>query len=403
MPYFSYRAGTSDGKIIEEKIEADDEESLKKELEDKGYLIFSIKMKGGLSNRITLSSIRGGIDPKEFIIFNQEFLALVKAGLPIIKTIDILIERAGDKGFNEALRGVRSDIKGGSSISDAMRKYPSYFPDIYISSLKAGERSGNLTVIMERYILYLKDMAAIRKKVVSALAYPSFLLIIAVSVIIFLLIFVMPTFSEIYKESKDQIPFATSVLLQIVDFLKTNISYFILVIIACIITLRYLYKTDKGKDFFDTIILKVPLIGDVVNRHNIIRIARTLSTVLSGGIPLVSSLDIVSEAITNRTISRDINWVRERIKEGMGLGKAFEKTGLMPKISVEMIEVGEATGSIEEMLNNIADFHEEELDARLNRITTYIEPMLLLIMGTIVAVIVIIMYLPIFHLAGTIR
>jgi type IV pilus assembly protein PilC len=403
MPQFAYRIARADGTVLEDRTEAENEVALRQQLEGKGYLVFSIQKASGFTLPNIQFNLKTGLAPREFLIFNQELLALIKAGLPIIRVLDILVDRAEVPPFREALRNIRQEIKGGSSIADAMSKYPQQFPELYVSSLRAGERSGNLPEIIERYNQYQKRLIAVWKKVRAALNYPIFLLAVSFGIVAFLLIYVMPTFSEIYRESDAEIPVPTKILLHLVQLLRGN---FLWILLAMGFGGFFIYswsRTQSGRAALQRFFLRLPLVGKVMIKTYLIQISRTLSAILSGGIPLVTALEMVADAMTNPVIAARIREVRERVKEGVSLASALEKTGFIPRLTLEMVSVGEATGALEQLLMDAAEFHEEELDLLLARVTTWVEPLLLLFMGTIVAAIVIIMYLPVFNLAGTIR
>lgn len=403
MPVFSYQIARPDGTIIEKEIEANTEDVLRRRLEGQGCLVLSIKRRGSLLLSLLQISFKSRLKGEEFLIFNQQFLALVRAGLPIIKTLDLLVERAVNTRFKEALQGVRKGIAEGLSISASMSRYPDYFPELYVYSLRAAEESGNLSEVLGRYISYLKRMIGLKKKVFSSLAYPGFLTIVGICVIIFLITYVLPTFSEIYGGVQEGLPTATRILISIVQSFRILLIYIIMVSIALGVVFRFWYQTEKGRERVDMFLLRIPWIGEVIAIDNIVHITRTLSTILHSGIPLVPALRMVSGAVRNRFLSRGIGGVAERVKEGKGLAGALLGLDLFPKMSLEMIAVGEQTGSIEEMFTTVAEFHEDELDLRITRLTTWIEPVILLVMGGIIGAIVIIMYLPIFNLAGTIR
>ena len=358
MPQFSYRIAKADGAILEDRVEAVDEVSLRKQLEGQGYLVFSIKRASGFALPQIRFNFKSTLTPRDFLVFNQEFLALIKAGLPIIRILDILVDRADLPTFQEALRGIRQEIKGGSSIADAMSKYPRQFPELYVSSLRAGEKSGNLAAIIERYIQYQKRMLAVWKKVRTALNYPLFLLVVSIAIVSFLLIYVMPTFSEIYQQSDARIPTPTRILLHAVILLRANFVWIILSLCFGAVLLRVWSRTVSGRIAFQRFYFQLPLIGAVMLKSYLIQLTRTLSAILSGGIPLVTALEMVADAITNQSISRKIREVGERVKEGMSLAHAFEKTGFMPRLTLEMVGIGEATGALEQLLSEAAEFHE---------------------------------------------
>jgi len=387
--------------MVSDRVDADSESAVRTQLEARGLLLFSLE---GSRAGITLPRRRSGghLSLREFLVFNQEFVALVKAGLPILKTIDLLAERASYPGFQAALRGVREEIRGGASISEAMGRYPDHFSELYRASLRAGEQTGNLPEVLKRYIAHVKLMIAVREKVMKALTYPAFLVVVGIGVVGFLVVYVMPTFAEIYGESRAQLPGPTRLLLAAVEQFQRWFLWLIVGSVALGFGIYRWARTPAGRELLDRVSLRAPLIGDVLLKSQIIRVTRTLSTLLGGGIPLLSALQITSGAITNRVISSALASTSDRVREGVGLAASLKQEHFLPQMSLEMIEVGETTGALETMLQDVAEFHEGELDLRLNQLTTWIEPALLLVMGIIVGAIVVVMYLPIFQMAGTV-
>ncbi|MBI1818733.1 MAG: type II secretion system F family protein [Nitrospirae bacterium] len=405
MPTFTCRMAAADGTIIEEKLDGPSEASLKESLEKKGFLVFSVKKASFFSLFRLTAGLRAKkkLTSQEFLVYNYEFVALIRAGLPILKAFDLLEGRALHPGFKEALNGVRKEIEGGSSISDALSHYHDFFPEIYISSVRAGEKSGNLVEILNRYILFYKKILAVRKKIMTALTYPVFLFVVGAAVILFLLTYVLPTFSDIYSDAKEQLPWLTMALISFVTFLKGHFIFILLGTGIIFFLLQMFFSSEKGKDRKDSLLLKVPVLGEIIKNQQMIAIGRTLATILSGGITLVNGLEMVAESLPNRVYSKRVHFSIQKVQEGTSLAAAFDTADLMPKIAIEMIEVGETTGSLEEMLNQVAEFQEEMLDQKLTRITTWVEPVLLLFMGVLVAIILVAMYLPIFNLAGTLK
>ncbi len=401
MPQFRYKAARPDGTMVSDWVDADTESAVRTQLEARGLLLFSLE---GSRANITLPRRRSGarLSLREFLVFNQEFVALVKAGLPILKTFDLLAERASCPGFQAALQGVREEVRGGASISEAMGRYPDHFSELYRASLRAGEQTGNLPEVLKRYLAHVKLMIAVREKVMKALTYPAFLVVVGIGVVGFLLVYVMPTFAEVYGDSRAQLPGPTRLLLFAVDQLQRWFLWLIGGAVVGGIGFSRWARSSGGRELLDRVSLYAPLIGDVLLKSQIIRVMRTLSTLLGGGIPLLSALQITSGAITNRVIARALVSASDRVKEGVSLAASLKQEHFLPQMSLEMIEVGETTGSLETMLQDVAEFHEGELDLRLNQLTTWIEPALLLVMGIIVGGIVVVMYLPIFQMAGTV-
>jgi type IV pilus assembly protein PilC len=313
-----------------------------------------------------------------------------------------LIERADHAGFRQALRVVREDIRGGSAASEAIAKHPAYFSDLYIATVKAGEQSGNLPEVLQRYIVYLKLMIGLRQKAVKALSYPIFLVLIGIGVIGFLLAYVVPTFVSVYGDSAKTLPWATQVLIDVIKNAESQLLPALAVVVGLAVAARAYYRTPAGHLAIDRVILRLPLFGPLAVKHNTVQLSRTLGTVLAGGTPLVDALQIARGAVSNRWVSQGMAGAVQEIREGTTLAAAVDRPNVLPKLAIEMLSVGEETGSLETMLRDIAEFYEADLDTRLTQLTTWIEPALLLVMGVLVGGIVIVMYLPVFQMAGTV-
>jgi type IV pilus assembly protein PilC len=404
MPHYAYKAARADGSTFEGQIESNDEQAVRSKLEAEGLLVFRISRRGVRSMAPALSLARWNKLPlQELLIFNQELLALVKAGLPVLRVWDLLIERAQRTAFREALQGVRQDIRGGASASEALARHPQYFSDLYLATVRAGEQSGNLAEVLQRYIAYLKLMIGLRQKVTKALAYPAFLIIVGVAVVGFLLSYVIPTFVSVYGESAKSLPAATQVLIHLIQIGGSHFIPLLVILAASLIAGQAWYRTPAGRLAVDRYLLRLPVIGSILVKHYTIQLTRTLATVLSGGTPLVDALDISRGAISNHFIAGGLADATNEIREGSTLASALERPKILPKLALEMLSVGEETGSLEPMLRDVAEFYDGDLDVRLTQLTTWIEPVLLLIMGIVVGGIVIIMYLPIFQMAETVQ
>jgi type IV pilus assembly protein PilC len=403
MAIFTYRVARSDGSTLDGQIEGVEEAAVRSKLESQGLLVFTLRQRsGGASSHVASSRSWGKLPLGEFLIFNQEFLALVKSGLPVLRVWELLIERAQHTGFQEALRDIRQDIRGGTASSDALAKHSAYFPDLYIATVKAGEQSGNLPEVLQRYIGYLKLMIGLRQKVTKALSYPLFLVLIGVGVIAFLLTYVMPTFVSVYGENAKQLPWATQLLMDVVQHSETQVIPVLILAGISVLGLRAYYATPVGRLTMDRLLLALPLIGPIMVKHHTVQLTRTLGTILAGGTPLVEALRIARGAVSNRWMRSGLSEAESEVREGATLATALERPHILPKLAIEMVSVGEETGSLESMLRDVGDFYEADLDTRLSQLTTWIEPILLLVMGVLVGAIVIIMYLPVFQMAGTI-
>ena len=403
MAVFAYRVARSDGSTLEGQIEGDEEPVIRAKLESQGFLIFQLKRRGLAQSRpmFELSAFRG-LPIGEFLIFNQELLALVKAGLPVLRVWDLLIERARHEGFQQALRMVRQDIRGGASASEALSRHPGYFSELYVATVRAGEQSGNLVEVLKRFIAYLKLMIGLRHKIAKALAYPAFLVLTGIAVVGFLISYVMPTFISVYAETAKSLPVATQLLIDAASAAKVYVVPALALLIGLLVVGRMYYVTPHGRLRIDRLLLQAPVLGSVFIKHHMIQLARTLGTILAGGTPLVEALHITKSAVSNRYIAAGLSDAVDEIREGTTLAAALDRPKVFPRLAIEMLSVGEETGSLEVMLHDVAEFYEADLDLRLTQLTTWIEPVLLLIMGILVGGVVIIMYLPVFQMAGNV-
>lgn len=402
MAVFAYRVARSDGSMIQGSLEGDGEAAVRAKLESQGLLVFTLHRHGANSIPTPRSWSFGGLPLGQFMIFNQELLALIKSGLPILRVWDLLIDRAGHPGFRQVLREVKEDIRSGASASEALAKHTSYFPDLYVATIKAGEQSGNLSEVLQRYVAYLKLMIGLRQKMTKAISYPIFLIVIGMAVIGFLVAYVMPTFVSVYGETGKTLPWATQLLLQLVAHAEVWGLAATIALAGVILGIRTYYATSVGQLTIDRFILNLPLVGMVAVEHNAVQFTRTLGTILAGGTPLVDALQGARAAVSNRFISSRLAGAVEEIREGTTLADALERCQVLPKLVIEMLSVGEETGSLESMLKDVAEFYEADIDTRLGQLTTWMEPALLLAMGVLVGGIVIVMYLPVFQMAGTV-
>ncbi|MEO5956028.1 MAG: type II secretion system F family protein [Nitrospiraceae bacterium] len=403
MPVFSYRVARPDGSTLDGQMEGEEEHLVRAKLEGQGLLVFRLQRRGATISGLSLGwPAFGKLPLREFLVFNQELLALVKAGLPVLRVWDLLIERANHSGFQQALRTIRQDIRGGASASEALTKHPSHFSELYIATIRAGEQSGNLAEVLQRFISYLKLMIGLRQKVSKALAYPGFLVLVGIAVIGFLLTYVVPTFVSVYAETSKSLPPATQLLLDLVTGGQAYVLPGLVGLVVIGLVSRAYYLTPTGRLVVDRLLLSLPLLGPIFVKHYTVQLTRTLATILAGGTPLVDALFVASGAISNRYVSVGVAGAVEEIREGTTLAAALARPKIFPKLAVEMLSVGEETGSLPTMLHDVAEFYEGDLDLQLTQLTTWIEPMMLLVMGVLVGAIVIVMYLPVFQMAGAV-
>lgn len=396
MPLFTYKAVREDGASVIDEAMAGNAAELRQELEGRGYLVLSLEKKRSL--------LRGGRgSTKDFLIFNQEFATLIKAGLPILQAVELLHKRTDNPGFRGALENVIHDIKGGAALSDAMARHPAYFSPLYTSTVRAGEKSGALVDVLKRFTLYQKRMLSVRRKLTSALIYPVFVMVFVIAVLALFIFYIIPSFTQMYSDQEGSLPRLTTILISITRGLA---SYFPFILAGAVIVGIGIYrwqKTDAGKGILDKAKLKLPVIGTLVTQYIISQLTRTLATLLRGGIPLVQAIDTTAGAIHNTIIARGLMDSRKLVMEGISLAEAFERTRLMPEMTVRMVEVGESSGDLPQMLEDVADFYEESADSSIPVLTTLIEVAVILFLGIIVAVMVIALYLPIFEMGAQLK
>ena len=396
MPLFTYKAVREDGSSFYDESMATDAEELRRDLEGRGYLVLSLdKKKTGLR--------RGRSSAKEFLLFNQEFSTLVKAGLPILQCLEILQKRMEKPDFRAVLESVIHDIKGGAALSDAMAKHPDYFPPLYTATVRAGEKSGALVDVLLRYITYQKKMIAVMTKLKMALAYPAFLVAALVVVLSIFFLYVIPNFTQMYSDQAGPLPLLTQLLVDFTGILTRFAPFILAALLAAAGGIYSWQRTEQGRTALDKVKLTVPLLRSFITQYLLAQITRTLATVLRGGIPLVQALDTTAGVISNRAMARRLSEARELVTEGVSLADAFERTRVAPDMTVRMIEVGESSGDLPQMLEDVADYYDQEVENRLTTLTTMIEPVLMLTMGLVMAVIVVALYLPIFEMGSRLK
>lgn len=401
MALYTCKLGASDGKILYRELESAEPQLLRKSLEEQGFFVFEVKKKP-LQFLFDKGLKRRRVDNRSLLTFNQEMLVLIKAGMPIMQILDTILERHDSDKFSEILRQVREDVKGGAALSAALEKHGRIFPHLYVASIRAGERTGDIAHTIRRYIQFLKRVDAIRKKVVAAVFYPSILVVFAFMAITMLLLYVVPTFSQVYSDAGSQLPVPTLMLIAFTSFLKRYILFGVLLVIAGVAAYRSWVATESGRFRIDSFKLTIPYAGVIFAKYSVASFSRTLATVLGSGIPIVESLRMSIGTLNNLYMEKKLFEAVKFVEEGGRLSTAFERADIMPSLALRMLGVGEATGSLEDMLVDIADYLEDELEERMHLLTTAIEPAIMLVMGVVIGGIIIAMYLPIFKIAGTV-
>jgi type IV pilus assembly protein PilC len=398
MPEFIVRIGTPDGQIVERHIQATTVNAAEDELRRQGMHVFAAK-RGSRAIRDLLPRSRKVVSMERFLLFNQELLALVRAGLPILQSFDIMLERQKNPRFREVLADVREKLKSGVALSDAFGSYGDVFPAIYSTSLRAGERSGDLEGVLKRFLRYQKMIVTLRKRVVSALIYPAVLIILSVTMVFIMLTKVIPRFAEFYAGFNADLPVFTRLLINVATTLN---DHFIVTLAGAAIALLLMRRwiATTGRVAWDRFKLRIPMVGGILHRFAIMQFTQSLGTLLSGGTPMVPAIEIASQSVTNQMVAGKVSGIVQNVREGEPLWRSLETTGVISDLAVEMIKVGESTGALTEMLANVSEFYDEEIEARLSRVVAAIEPVILVFMGLVIATLLYAFYLPLFQLTS---
>jgi type IV pilus assembly protein PilC len=399
---FRCRLGTAGGEVIEGVYVADSEAHLRRELEEKGLFVLSLHRRGVLPAFGFSRSHRRRIGRQELLVFNQELATLLKAGMPLVQSLDILRQRVANPTFKGVLDGVYEKVKAGTALSDAFGEHPDLFPTVYSASLMAGERAGNLDEVIRRYVAYEKVVGAVKRRTISALIYPMILvtmMLILVGIIVFR---VVPAFSEFYSQFGRQLPLSTRIIIAVSNFVVGNLPLIVVGAVVGAVAVASWWKRPGQRTRIDRMLLEVPWAGETIRKFGTSQLARTLATLLGGGIPLVNALDIASRAMTNRYLAAELTDVTRSVREGESFAAGLRTRAVFPDVAIKMVEVGESTGALQEMLNSLAEFYEEEIETEVARFITLIEPVILIVMGAVIALVVLALYMPLFELSSVV-
>lgn len=397
MAEFVCKVGDPSGRISQQVETAQSEDEARQRLADRGLYVFSIRAHLGLLTQLGRTRADRKIRPQDFLVFNQQFNTLIKAGLPILKALDLLAERAAAPRLRPILQDVRQRVREGALLSEALVAQGS-FPPVYVTAITAGERSGNLSGVIDQYISYLRVSTGFRRSLATALIYPSILVCAVILVMSYLVTYAMPRFAELYKDLGVPLPQITQVLLDISLPLRNYFVVFAAVAIVAGVSIFLWTRTGNGAVTIDKLKPRMPILGDVWLKSQIAQFVRTLSTLLAGGAPLVAALHTSASAIGSKLIANSIEQAAGRVREGESLHTGLSETSVIPPLALEMIEVGEASGALAPMLTSVAEFYEEEVSTRLQRTLLWISPAILVVMAVVIGFILIALYLPMFSL-----
>lgn len=401
MPVYLWKGKDKKNKIQKGEMEADSENTVRAHLHRLNINPSKVKQKPkDLFENIAF--FQPSVKTKDVILFCRQFSTMIDAGLPIIQCLDILYEQQENSTFKKILKKIKKSVEGGSTLAEALKKYPKQFDDLFVNMIAAGEAGGILDIILQRLSAYMEKAAKLKAKVKGAMIYPIITILIAVVVVTVIMVFVIPVFQEMFNDMGGSLPAPTLIVVAMSNFLKSNIVYIIGAIIIFVFACKKFYNTVKGRAILDDLFLKLPLFGILLRKVAVASFTRTMGTMLSSGVAILQALDIVAKTSGNVTIEKAIYKVKTKITQGHTMSIPLGESGVFPSMVCQMIAVGESTGALDAMLTKIADFYDEEVDQAVENLTSMIEPFMLVFLGVVIGGLVIAMYLPIFTMASAI-
>ncbi len=391
------------GQIKQEVVDGGSEGEIRDRFANQGFLVYSIKPKGKFDALTTgaRKSRSKKVDLEKFLIFNQQFVTLIRAGLPILKSLDLLATRLTDEKLSPFITAVRDEVRIGTSLSDAFAKQGA-FPPIYVSSILAGEKSGSLVDVLDRYVTYQRRNLAVKKKLIGALIYPVLLIVLVIGLVGFLVTYVVPQFAELYSSMDAKLPALTVYLIAIGTTAHDYVLLLITIIFGGGSGFYFWSKTESAQETIDRIKMRTPIAGQIWVKYQVAQFSRVLSTLLLGGIPLVQALETAGQSVGTKLLEKSLAKVRQSVREGNSLSGSLAETKMFPELSIDMIEVGESTGALPAMLGSVAEFYEDDVQTRMAAALSLIEPAIMIGMGIFVAFVLVALYLPIFSLSDSI-
>ena len=401
MPVYQWVGKNRKDEVQKGEIDAVSEEAVKAQLARQRITPTKVKKKSkDLFANVTF--LQPTVKQRDVILFARQFSTMIDAGLPIIQCLDILYSQQANATFKRMLKEIKESVEGGATLAEALKKFPKQFDNLFVNMIAAGEAGGILDAILRRLAAYMEKAAKLKAQVKGAMTYPIVTLIIAVLVLAVILVFVIPVFEEMFADFGGELPMPTQIVVAMSDMVKSKIIYIIVGLVFFIIAFKKFYGTEKGREFVDKMLLKVPVFGDLLRKVAVAKFTRTMGTMLASGVAILEALDIVAKTAGNKTVEKAVYNVRKGISEGRTMADPLAQSGVFPSMVCQMISVGESTGALDAMLEKIADFYDEEVDQAVENLTALIEPFMLVFLGVTIGGLVIAMYLPIFKMAGAI-
>jgi len=399
MPIYLWQGKNRKNETKKGEMEAADEDTVRAHLSRLKIIPTKIKPKPkDIFENIAF--LQPKVQTSDIMLFARQFSTMIDAGLPIIQCLEILLNQQENVSFKKMLKDIKETVEGGATLADALKKYPKHFDNLFVNMVAAGEAGGILDTILRRLSAYMEKAAKLKSQIKGAMVYPIVTMIIALVVVAVILIFVIPVFEEMFATMGGSLPTPTQIVVNMSEFAQSNMHYAIGAIILSVIAFKKLYGTEKGRAFFDSLSLKLPIFGVLLRKVAVAKFTRTMGTMLSSGVAILEALDIVAKTAGNKTIEDSIYKVRSGISEGRTMADPLSESGVFPPMVCQMIAVGESTGALDSMLEKIADFYDEEVDQAVENLTALIEPFMLVFLGTVIGGLVVSMYLPVFKMAG---
>ncbi len=402
MAVFAYSGRTRGGQLISGEMEAPTREAVVAQLRKQQVLATSIKSKAK-DIEITIPGFGGRVGDKELAVFTRQFATMIDAGLPLVQCLEVLATQQVNKLFKKTLTEIRQNVEGGATFATSLKKHPKVFTDLYVNMVEAGEAGGILDTILNRLAAYIEKAMSLKRKVKSALVYPGTVITIAILVVIFLLIYVIPTFKQLFAGLGAALPLPTLIVLGLSELTQAYILHIAAVAIGLFIAFRFYYKSEGGRKVVDSILLKAPVFGELIRKVAVAKFTRTLGTLISSGVAILDGLQITARTAGNKVVEEAVMKTRTSISEGKTIADPLKASGVFPPMVVQMIAVGEQTGALDAMLAKIADFYDEEVDVAVTNLTALLEPLLMVFLGVVIGGVVIAMYLPIFKLITVLK
>ncbi|MDA8124069.1 MAG: type II secretion system F family protein [Deltaproteobacteria bacterium] len=399
MPMFVWKAETRKGEAKKGEWEAADANTVKSQLRRQGFKNIKVSAKPkDLAEYLPF--LQQKVSEKDVVVFCRIFATMINAGLPLIQCLDLLGKQEQNKTFAKVIGSIKADIEGGSTLTDALKKYPKIFDDLFVNLVAAGESGGILDVILQRLSGYMEKAMKLKSKVKGAMTYPASVLVISIGVVAVLLLKVIPVFQKMFEGMGSKLPGPTQFLVDASQFAQNYFLYMVAALVALVFAFKKYYATEKGTLFIDALVLKTPVFGPLLKKVAVSKFSRTLSTMMQSGVPILEGLGIVSKTSGNKIIEIALMKTRQSISEGKTIAEPLIETDIFPPMVVQMIAVGEATGALDTMLAKIADFYDDEVDAAVEAMTALLEPFMMVFLGGVVGGMIIAMYLPIFQMAA---